>query len=207
VTVVYLHGFASSPASSKAGFFRARFAEAGVQALIPTLDGGDFEHLTITSQLAIVEHVAGDGPVMLMGSSLGGYLAALYAARHREQVARVILMAPAFCFARRWSAGLPDVEDWKRTGSKRVFHYGENRERSLGYALIEDGMRYEDYPDVRQPALVLHGANDPVVPVELSVEFARIHAETATLRVYQSGHELTDVLEPMWLDIGKFLGI
>ena len=51
----------------------------------------------------MIEQACGKEPVTLMGSSLGGYLAALYAARHAE-VERLVLMAPAFCFPRRWAA-------------------------------------------------------------------------------------------------------
>jgi len=38
--VVYLHGFASSPQSSKARFFAGKFAEAGVAFEAPQLDQG-----------------------------------------------------------------------------------------------------------------------------------------------------------------------
>src|SRR5277367_2393224 len=100
--VVYLHGFASSPQSSKAQFFLRRFTDAGIAVEIPQLDGGDFEHLTISGQLAVIEQTVGETPSVLMGSSLGGYLAALYAARHPETVEKLIMMAPAFHFPRRW---------------------------------------------------------------------------------------------------------
>src|SRR3712207_248123 len=95
--VLYLHGFASGPSSGKAQFFRARLAERGVQLEIPDLVEGDFENLTITGQLAVIERTARGDPVVLMGSSLGGYLAALYASSHPE-VTKLILMAPAFYF-------------------------------------------------------------------------------------------------------------
>ena len=52
--VVYLHGFASSPNSSKAQFFRRKFAERGIQMEIPILDEGKFEELTISGQLAVI---------------------------------------------------------------------------------------------------------------------------------------------------------
>ena len=96
--ILYLHGFASSPASSKARFFAERMRAAGALIDIPDLAAGDFEHLTISGQLRVIERAAAGDPVALMGSSLGGYLAALYAARHPE-VSRVVLLAPAFGFA------------------------------------------------------------------------------------------------------------
>jgi hypothetical protein len=98
--ILYLHGFASSAASSKARFFAEHLRTAGAPIDIPDLAAGDFEHLTIGGQLRVIERAAAGDPVALMGSSLGGYLAALYAARHPE-VTRVVLLAPAFGFARR----------------------------------------------------------------------------------------------------------
>jgi hypothetical protein len=121
--ILYLHGLASSPSSSKARHFRKRLEDAGAQVDIPDLAAGDFEHLTITGQLAVVERAAAGDPISLIGSSMGGYLAALYAARHPEAV-RAVLLAPAFGFARRWaeSLGPARVAEWRRTGSMYVYH-------------------------------------------------------------------------------------
>src|SRR5262245_6001995 len=99
--IVYLHGFASSPGSKKAQFFRRKFPELGIGLEIPALDEGNFQGLTISGQLALIERAAAGEPLTLIGSSMGGYLAALYAARHAE-VEKLILMAPAFCFLQRW---------------------------------------------------------------------------------------------------------
>src|SRR5438034_10107261 len=95
------HGSASVSMSTKAQFFRRRFEETGVEMQIPDLSEGNFETLTISGQLRVIERIAGGEDVRLIGSSMGGYLAALYAARHPE-VSRVVLFAPAFGFARRW---------------------------------------------------------------------------------------------------------
>src|SRR5438128_2592048 len=99
--ILYLHGFASGPASKKARYFRDRFAERGVSIEIPDLAAGDFDHLTITGQLGVIERAVHDEPVCLIGSSLGGYLAALYASQHQE-AERLVLMAPAFNFVAGW---------------------------------------------------------------------------------------------------------
>lgn len=202
----YLHGFASSPSSSKATYFRNRFAERGLDLAIPALDGGDFEHLTITAQLQVVAEAAGTGDVTVIGSSLGGYLAALYAARHPE-VQKIVLMAPAFCFPTRWEEdlGAETFAEWRMNGSRNVFHYGEGRERSIGYGLIEDGLQYEDYPAPDCPALVLHGINDAVVPVSYSREFRRRQGERVRLVEYASDHALADVTPAIWGETEKFL--
>jgi pimeloyl-ACP methyl ester carboxylesterase len=205
--LIYLHGFASGPGSNKAQFFRQRFADYGIEMQIPDLAAGDFTSLTITGQLRVVERTANGGPVTLLGSSLGGYLAALYAARHPE-VDRVVLMAPAFGFARRWAATLGDEKlgEWERKGFMEMYHYAEQRPMPVSYKLIEDGADYEDYPHVSQPALVLHGEHDDVVPVDYSREFSAGRANVR-LRVYDSGHELLNVLDQMWVEIRQFCTI
>jgi len=195
--ILYLHGFASGPGSSKARFFRERLQSAGATVEIPSLDAGEFEHLTISGQLAVLERAAAGEVVSLIGSSMGGYLAALYAQRHPE-VPRIVLLAPAFGFVRRWVERLgPDAaEQWRRAGSMQVFHYGENRKRPLSYGLLEDAVDYPDYPDFRQPALIFHGVHDDVVPAAFSEQFATTHANVH-LEILDSGHELLNVLDYM----------
>ena len=203
--ILYLYGFGSPPASSKAWFFAERLRSAGALVDIPDLADGDFEHLTITGQLRLIERAASGGPVALMGSSMGGYLAALYAARHPE-VPRVVLLAPAFYFARLWAErmGAAPVDAWHAAGTAEVFHHGENCQRRLSSALLDDAMMYEDYPDFRQPALIFHGAQDDVVPARYSAEFAAAHAN-ARLETLDSGHELLNVLEYMAPKVCGFL--
>jgi len=77
--------------------------------------------------------LANGEPLILMGSSLGGYLAALYAERHPKAVDRLILLAPAFEFLQRWRARLSarEIEQWKREGSIPIYHYGCRVEQRL----------------------------------------------------------------------------
>lgn len=203
--ILYLHGFASGPNSSKARFFDAQFRSRNIVLEIPDLAGGDFEHLTITTQLGRIGDLAQHEPVSLIGSSMGGYLAALYAADHPE-VRRVVLLAPAFGFSRRWpeSLGVERVAEWERTGTMDVWHYADNRMRQLHYGLLDDGRRYSDYPDFRQPALIFHGAHDNVVPAAFSEHFAASHPN-ACLEVLDSGHELHNVLDSIGPRVLEFL--
>ena len=53
--IVYLHGFASSPLSTKGRFFHSRFEVIGGQVHQPDLENGSFQKLTITGQLNVVD--------------------------------------------------------------------------------------------------------------------------------------------------------
>ena len=208
--IIYLHGFASSPRSSKARYFSEKFAAARIPFEAPELDRGDFKTLTITGMLEVVAECASQSiaPAVLMGSSLGGYLAALYAARHPEQVEKLVLLAPAFQFPRRWRERFApeEWERWKTSGSLPFFHYAANQQQSLGYQFVEDGFQYEDEPGFSQPGLILHGSQDPVVPVDVSRHFAATHSNVR-LKEFSSGHELTDVLDDLWRETTGFLSL
>ena len=122
---------------------------------IPNL-APDFTHLTVSGQLATVDAILARGPAVLLGSSLGGYLATLAAARNPERVRALVLFAPAFGFAARWEARVGPVAmaSWRADGVLPVFHYGRGREEPLSIAFLDDARSYPDEPDSRCPALV-----------------------------------------------------
>jgi uncharacterized protein len=203
--ILYLHGFASGPQSGKAQWFRRTFAEQGVDLEIPNLVEGDFEDLTISGQLAVIERVAKGDRVTLIGSSMGGYLAALYASQH-PQVQKLVLLAPAFHFPQRWPEELGEEKtaEWQRTGHVEVFHYGEGRPWRVGWQLIEDGRRYPGEPSFGQPALIFHGTGDTVVPPAYSEAFASRHPNIK-LHLIASDHQLTDATQYIWDEMKSFL--
>jgi len=205
--IVYLHGFASSPASKKARFFAARFAEMGVTIDIPDLADGDFDNLTIGGMLRVLERATNGEPAILIGSSLGGYLAALYAARH-DEVEKLVLMAPAFSFNTRWreTLGAEAMDRWKETGYLSTYHYGDGRQRKLSYQLVDEGRGYEDYPNFPQPAILFHGEHDTVVPPGYSITFSQQH-ESTRLYLVDSDHELWNVTQFMWEKTQEFLAV
>lgn len=203
--VLYLHGFASSPGSRKAQFFAGKCRALGFTVDVPDLADGRFEQLTISGQLKLVETVCRNEPVILIGSSLGGYLAALYATRHPE-VDRLVLLAPAFGFHQLWTAelGADRLAEWRRRGSTPIFHYGQGRELPLGFQLMEDAAGFEPFPHFLQPALIFHGNHDESVPVQQSLAFVRDRQNARLVRL-ESGHDLLDVLEPIWTQCETFV--
>src|SRR5581483_2200255 len=106
---------------------------------------------------------------------------------------------PAFGFAKRWQSriGADAMARWREKGTARVYHYGRRREEPLSIALLDDARRYPDEPDPDTPALVFAGRHDDAVPLDAVEQVTRTRPNRE-LVVYDSGHELTDVLEPMW---------
>jgi uncharacterized protein len=203
--MVYLHGFASGPGSTKAQFFRARFAELGVALEVPDL-APDFTHMTVGSMLAIVDGILDRGPAVLLGSSLGGYLATLAAVRRPDRVPALVLFAPAFGFVQRWEERVDPaaMARWRAKGTARVYHYGLGREVPLSIGLLDEGSGHPVEPDPPAPALVFAGRLDESVPLPVVEHFTR-GRPGRELVVFDSGHELTDVLEPMWERTVDFL--
>jgi uncharacterized protein len=202
---VYLHGFASSPASGKAQFFRRKLAEEGIELEIPELDGGNFHELSISAMLGVMERLLRGEPAVLIGSSMGGYMAALYASLH-EEIDRVVLLAPAFGFVQRWhlALGEPIMQLWRETGERTVLHYGRNEMATIGWQLISDGEQWPEEPSFGQPGLIFHGENDDIVPVDYSRAFVEKNPHVELVEK-DSDHELKNVLEELWQESRAFL--
>lgn len=191
---IYLHGFASSPGSAKARVFQERFRARSLDLLIPDLAGGDFEHLTLTRQVECVTALIDRGAckeVGVIGSSMGGYLAALVAEQLPE-VKALYLMAPGFGFLRRWRGTMGWDAGVKMPGKIQVFHYGFNEDRPLSTALFVDAERWERTPLRRAvPTRIVHGIHDDTVPVAESREYARTRP-WCRLKELDADHGLMD---------------
>jgi uncharacterized protein len=210
--VLYLHGFASSSKSTKANYFAERLTGRGVPVHCPDFNEPDFASLTMTrmlQQLGRVIAIADRGPVTLMGSSLGGTLAILSAARLPERVGRVVLMAPAVMFAKPGHLLLPPerIDTWRRNGTMPFFHYGFSEERPLDYAFYEDTLQYDAFDAVfSQPTLIFQGLRDSSVDARTVEQFSR-NRPNVTLSLLDDDHQLISSLPRMWNDVEAFLGL
>lgn len=213
--VIYLHGFASSPASTKAREFATRFAEKGITLRVPDLNVPDFEHLTLTAMLRRVAEEVRDcppGPVYLMGSSMGGLTALhffdVFRGTEGTRVEKMLLMAPAFDFLdnrKRQDANM--LSSWREQGEMAFYNYAHNREMRVHYGLIEDIATYDSYTvPIDIPILIYHGRQDESVDFDQSVRFAA-DRPNVDLRLVDSDHQLTDQVDTIWLDTLHFFPI
>ncbi len=201
---IYLHGFASSPQSTKAQQFKALFAAENIPLIVPDLNQNDFYNLTVTRQIQQVSTYIENNPtpVTLIGSSLGG-LTAAYLAEKSKEVKQLILLAPAFNFFSHWVNNLDKniLNNWKNQGELSIYHYGYDQELPLSYQFIIDGKTYDETQLKRPvPTLIFHGKNDVIIPIQSSYDYAKTR-KWVTLRELDSDHGLTDMTPKIWQQI------
>lgn len=184
-TVVFLPGYMSDMGGSKAEALDG-WAEARGRALL-RLDysgcgasGGDFAGGTISrwsgDALAVIDAVA-PGPLVLVGSSMGAWIALRIALSRPAQIAAVVTIA-----------GAPDFVDWgldltaadhaalARDGFvERPSLYGAPYRYYAG--LVADGVASRVLtPEIAIdcPVRLVHGQVDPDVPWQLSLDVAAV---------------------------------
>jgi pimeloyl-ACP methyl ester carboxylesterase len=202
--VVYLHGFASSPASGKAERFRRELEALGIGYSCPDLNLPAFETLTTTRMLAQVRDVVAaipEGPVALVGPSLGAFVAVHAADQDTSgKIDRLVLLAPALDFGgnRLRQLGPHGIDEWKQSGSLTVFHYADGHERQIGYELYADAARYDAFTlETRLPTLVFQGDHDESVDPVMAQRWAEGRS-LVDLRMLNDGHQLSDSVDTIW---------
>jgi uncharacterized protein len=207
--VLYLHGFASSPESTKAHYFAGRLGLRGVELRAPDFNQPDFRTLTISRMLAQLQREidAAGGRATLMGSSLGAALAVLGASHDPSRVERLILLAPAVMLAKPGHSLLPAerIDEWRHRGALPFFHYAYNEERLLNFAFYEDSLKHDAFEvSFSQPTLIFQGLRDTVVDYRSVERFASARPNV-TLSLLDDDHQLIASLPRMWESIEDFL--
>jgi len=176
-TVVWLGGFRSDMTGTKAQAL-AEWALAKRRAYLRFdyfahgASSGDFLQGTVTrwraDVLAMLDQLT-EGPLILVGSSMGGWLACLAALARAGRIAGLVLIAPAADFTERliWSG--MDAEARRAVEENGVWFrpsaYGDPY--PISKALIEDGRRWSILPGpvgITAPVRILQGGDDPDVP-------------------------------------------
>jgi len=212
--VFYLHGFGSSSRSTKAGYIAGRLLPHGITLRTPDFNQPEFATMTMTRMLdqLTAELAAPDNPnepVALVGSSLGGTLAILAAARLVPKVDRVVLLAPAVMFAKEGHHLLPPerIEEWRRRGATAFFHHGYHEDRLLNYAFYEDTKHHDAFEvSFSQPTLIFQGLRDASVDFRTVEAFAR-RRPNVTLSLVDDEHQLMASLPRIWDEVEPFLGL
>jgi uncharacterized protein len=208
---LYLHGFASGPASYKGLAISEHYAQRGVAMERLDLRIPSFERLRLGEMIASVRSAIGDEHerAVLFGSSLGG----LTACRVAEQDARVcalVLLAPAFRIMERWRERLGEAgwKAWQTTGWLDTLDYISKTMSRVDFGFAEEAAAIDErsggFPDVRVPTLIIHGVNDPVVDVALSRAWSAGKRHVRLVEV-DDGHELAASLDRIKSEADRFL--
>lgn len=177
LTFVWLSGFKSDMSGTKATELESWAIEAGHGFLGFDYSGhgesdGAFEDGTISdwradALAAIDAHSA--GPVVLVGSSMGGWMALLSALARKDRVAGLVLIAPAPDFTEKlmWPefSAEAQAEIMEKGFTLRPSDYDEPY--TITRALIEDGRNWQilDAPiELNVPVRILQGMQDVDVP-------------------------------------------
>jgi uncharacterized protein len=213
-TLAYLHGFASSAQSSKGTSLAARASTAGMQFLTPDLNLPEFSSLTVSRMLDQVRALTAgiDGPITLIGSSLGAVVALFSAASMARDSAgaaldTVVLMAPAVDLVPDLTRhfGEAGLREWEETGAIEVFHYAYQEQRRLGWEFFADARRYDVWTvETPVPTLVFHGTRDELVD-PVAVRRWAAARPNVTLHMLDDGHQLSASVDVMWNEIARFL--
>lgn len=214
---VFLPGFGSHRRGLKATRLGARLALAGVRVLTVDFEGhgdstGRFESLSLSRHFrdyrAVRDRLIGDAPHAVIGSSMGGLVAAM-AAADDPAIERLVLIAPAFGFRARWEArvGEERIREWSEAGSMEW--RDDWLTARIEFEMLEDARRIDEtgvIDAIRAPTLLLHGTEDDTVPVEESDRFAaRCRAPLAYERIEGGSHRLEQHLDLLEETIVGFL--
>lgn len=205
--VVFLTGFRSDMEGSKAlaieqactarGQAFTRFDYSG-----HGLSSGRFEDGTIgdwaQDAIAVVDRVT-DGPLVLVGSSMGGWIALLAAKARRDRVAGLvgIAAAPDFTEDLIWNVATPAQR-------QALIEQGVHLEPSpyseeptpITMKLVEEGrlqLVLRTPLDLACPIHLIHGQRDPDVPWETALRLAaHVASDDVTVELVKDGeHRLS----------------
>ena len=202
-TLVFLPGYKSDMQGGKAQALAAWATEQGLAMLRLDYSGcgesdGAFEDGTLDiwrdDVLAVIA-AANVGPLILIGSSMGGWLMLLVAEALGDQVTAMVGIAAA-----------PDFTDWDFDAADRATIAANGRiERPSDYGydpmvITQDfwqsgqsNLRLTGVIGIDCPARLIHGQNDPDVPWETSLKLAAAlrSSDVQTILLKDGDHRLS----------------
>lgn len=201
-TIVFLPGYASDMDGTKAVALDEWAAAQGQAMLRFDYAGcgqseGAFEDNTLAlwrdDALAVIDAVT-EGPLLIVGSSMGGWLGLLVALARAERVAGFVGIAAA-----------PDFTDWGFTQDEKMqilrdgrierpSDYGAPMVTTRGFWQSGEANRLLQGPiAIDAPVRLLHGQRDPDVPWHHSPHLAQLvrSADVRTILVKDGDHRLS----------------
>ena len=206
-SVLYFHGFASSPDSRKVTSLRELLAPDGIALDTPDLNVPSFERLDFDAMVALgLAHGRANPPRAIVGSSLGALVALAVAKRGID--APLVLIAPALGIASRWIDELPDGDPIS------VFNHARNGQAPIHRAFFEGMARVDvDRQPPAQQVTVIAGRNDESVGFE-NIErvwreweaTGRLAAGSRFIDIPNGDHGLVDFVDVIAAAVRRAMG-
>ena len=201
-TILFLPGYASDMDGTKAVALDDFAAERGLPMLRFDYSGtgsseGAFEDGTLerwTDEAALALDRLTEGPVVLVGSSMGGWIALHLALRRPERVAALVGIAAAPDFT-EW--GFPDHLKLRLAAGetlRREFPDGGVQVTTSGFWTSGQAMRLLDSEiPIDCPVRLIHGDSDEDVPLEIAFRLKdRLHSGDVQVTIIKGGgHRLS----------------
>lgn len=201
--LVFLPGYMSDMAGGKATALFAEAQEKGRACLLLDYSGcglsdGDFADGMLSrwrdEVLALVASYV-SGPVVLAGSSMGGWLMLLVAEHLKHRLAGLIGIAPAPDFT-RW--GYSEEQRAQLAAGETIYEpnpYGPEPTPTHArfFADAECHLRLERQIDITCPVRLIHGKQDADVPWEISLRLkAALRSDDVQVTLVEDGdHRLS----------------
>lgn len=208
--IVWLGGFRSDMTSTKAQALRSFAHAEGRACVLFDYSGhgaseGRFEDYAISDwledSLGVIERFAGPRPI-LVGSSMGGWIAVLAAMRLRQSLSGpsgLVLIAPALDFTERlmWAQFPPVLKAAiERDGIAHIPSQYSDQPTPITRKLIEDGRRHLLLGasfEIGCPVHILQGMRDPDVPYGHALDIVEHlpHDQVALTLINDGDHRLS----------------
>ncbi|CAF2007366.1 unnamed protein product [Rotaria magnacalcarata] len=172
----YLHGFASSPFSTKGVQLSQWFRnDLNITLDLPDLVIPSFRKQCLSTMVDHIEKkiIKSNSTWIFIGSSFGGLVSTLVTQRQPKLIRSLVLLAPALNPLELWTSKI-NVEQWKKDGFMNFFNQNTQRDESIDYGFLLDLQTYSSYPVVTTcPITIIHGIHDDVVPIQASREYMK----------------------------------
>jgi len=206
--VVFLPGYKSDMSGTKATMLKDFCRQLGHRCLLFDYSGhgiseGEFIEGTIgrwsEDAVEVIQQVVNDKPVILVGSSMGGWVMLLTALRLKQQVAGMlgIAVAPDFTEDLMWNEFTDEQKTQLETEGVIYLSSEYDEPLPVTHAAILDGrnnLLLNSEIDITCPARFIHGMLDVDVPWEVSLKtINRLKASDVQLQLLKDGdHRLSN---------------
>jgi len=219
--VILTHGFSTHKNSGTYTTLAKRLAKHNISTLRFDFFGhgdseGKFEDITISEAvddiLQAIKFLKKEGykKIGLMGSSFGG-IASIMAASKTKDLYLLALKSPVSNYLDKEveTKSKGELDEWKKKGY-RIYVNGDGSEHKLNYSFFKDFINNDGYkaaPKIKIPTLIVHGAEDEIVPYTQSVKTCKLisNCELHTVKGAKHRYEKPEHKEEMWQAISDFV--